>query len=111
MTWFASRQISQSVTLMEFNAPNIIILILSISFAIFIGRLVHRFFYPDRNGLYDSYKAGVRLESKFGNYHGRSEDEFESMKGGGFLAIVLIAFFCSFIGLNYVLIKATEYFS
>jgi hypothetical protein len=95
----------------EFEVSKIIILILSFAFAIFLGRKVHPFFYPDKNGLKDSFKAGVRLDSKFGNYDGRSEDVFESTKGGGFLFVVLVAFFGTFFGLQYVLIKVTEFLS
>lgn len=96
---------------MEFEVSTIITLILSLAFAIFIGRKIHPFFYPDRNGLSDSFKAGVRLETKFDNYDGRREDVFESTKGGGFLVIVMFAFFGSFFGLQYALIKATEFLS
>ncbi|MFP3426106.1 hypothetical protein [Pseudoalteromonas sp. SIMBA_162] len=96
---------------MEFEVPTIIIGILSFGFAIFLGRKIHPFFYPERKGLRDSFEAGVRLDRKFGNYDGRSEDVFESTKGGGFMIIVLSAFFGSFFGLQYALIKATEFLS
>jgi len=56
---------------MEFEVPTIIIGILSFGFAIFLGRKIHPFFYPERKVLRDSFEAGVRLDRKFGNYDGR----------------------------------------
>ena len=88
---------------MEFIATNIIILILSLSFAIFIGRKIHPFFFPDRKRLFDSYKAGVRVKTNVGSFYDKKDDLFESMKGSAFLGIVLISWLSSFLGLHYVL--------